>query len=151
MPKQYATLVHEWFEEVWNQRNAQTIDRLLAADAIVHGITDENGRELRGPQAFREFHKRFLNAFPDVTVEVVDTVSEGDKLAARCIVQGKHQGDGLGIAASHRETEFTGMCIARVQDGRIVEAWNNFDFLTMHTQLGSLALLSQQQAQAAAR
>src|SRR2546425_264198 len=100
MPNNYPTLVHEWFEEVWNQRNAQTIDRLLAADAIVHGITDESGVELREPKAFREFHKRFLNAFPSVTVDVADTVSQGDKIAARCIVRGKHEGDGLGIKMS---------------------------------------------------
>jgi predicted ester cyclase len=145
MPKKYATLVHEWFEEVWNQRHAQTIDRLLAAGAIVHGITDEAGKELRGPKAFKKFHNRFLNAFPNLTVEVADTISHGDKIAARCIVRGKHEGDGLGIKATQKETTFTGMCIARVKNGKITEAWNNFDFLTMHTQLGSLAFLSQQQ------
>jgi steroid delta-isomerase-like uncharacterized protein len=140
----YPTLVHEWFEEVWNQRNQQTIDRLLAPDAIVHGIVDEQGRELVGPQAFRQFHQRFLNAFPDARVEVLDAVADGDTLAARCVVRGKHLGDGMGFKATQKSVEFTGMCFARVQDGRIVEAWNNFDFLAMHTQLGTLASLSQQ-------
>ncbi len=144
MPTRYTNLLHEWFEEVWNQRNMEAIDRLLAPDALIHGITDESGNELRGPKAFREFHQRFLNAFPDITVEVADTVSEGDKLVARCIVRGRHQGGGLGIAATQKETEFTGICIARAQNGKLVEAWNNFDFLTMHTQLGTLPLLSQQ-------
>jgi steroid delta-isomerase-like uncharacterized protein len=138
MAKKYPTLVHEWFEEVWNQRNAQTIDRLLAADAIVHGLTDGSGKEVRGPKAFREFHSRFIDAFPNIKVEVSDTISEADKIAARCSVRGRHEGDGLGIAATQKEIEFTGMCIARVKNGQIVEAWNNFDFLTMHTQLGSL-------------
>ena len=134
--------MHEWFDEVWNQRNASTIDRLLATEAVVHGITNAEGQELRGRQAFRDFYQRFLNAFPDVTVEVADAVCEGDKLAARCVVRGRHLGDGLGIKATQRATEFTGICIARLQDGQIVEAWNNFDFLTMHAQLGTLAQLS---------
>ena len=56
----YPTLVHEWFEEVWNQRNTQTIDRLLAPEAVVHGIVDESGRELVGPHAFRAKLKSFL-------------------------------------------------------------------------------------------
>jgi predicted ester cyclase len=138
MPTNYPTLVHEWFEEVWNQGNARTIDRLLAENAVVHGLTDENGRELVGPKAFKEFHRRYLDAFPGVRVEVADIIVQGDKMAARCIVRGRHLGNGLGIEATRKETEFTGMCIARVQGGKIVEAWNNFDFLTMHSQLGTL-------------
>lgn len=143
MKKQYPTLVHEWFEEVWNQRDAQAIDRLLADDAIVHGITDANGKELRGPAAFKEFHERFLNAFPDIAITVEDTISEGDKIAARCGVRAKHEGDGLGFPATHKQTEITGMCIVRIRDGKFIEAWNNFDFLAMHSQLGSLASLIQ--------
>ncbi len=142
MAKQHPTLVHEWFEEVWNQRDARAIDRLLATDALVHGITDEHGNELRGAEAFKKFHQQFLKAFPGVTVEVVDTISEGDKIAARCVVRGKHEGDGLGIPATQNHTEFTGMCIVRVQGGKIVEGWNNFDFLAMHTQLGTLKSLA---------
>lgn len=138
----YQTLVHEWFEEVWNQRRADTIDRLLAEEAVVHGIVDDQGRELRGPQAFREFHRRFLDAFPDARVEVLEAVSQGDTLAARCVVRGTHAGDGLGLKATHRPAEFTGMCFARVKDGKIVEAWNNFDFLAMHMQLGTLGTLA---------
>jgi predicted ester cyclase len=28
------------------------------------------------------------------------------------------------------------MCIARIENGKIAEAWNNFDFLSMYQQLG---------------
>jgi len=142
MKKQYSTLAHEWLEEVWNQRSAAAIDRLLAEDAIAHGITDASGKELRGPAAFKEFHQRFLNAFPGVVIEIEDTISGGDKIAARCRVRAKHEGDGLGFAATKKRTEFTGVCILRIRDGKIAEAWNNFDFLTMHSQLGTIPLLS---------
>jgi hypothetical protein len=30
------------------------------------------------------------------------------------------------------------MTIVRIQHGKIVEAWNNFDFMTMFQQLGAL-------------
>jgi steroid delta-isomerase-like uncharacterized protein len=143
MAKQYATLVHEWFERVWNQRNTQAIDQLLDPDVIIHGITDAEGKPLRGTEAFKGFHRRFLAAFPGITVEVADTVSEGDKVAARCVVRGRHEGEGLGMAATQKETEFTGMCLVRIEHGKIAEAWNSFDFLTMHTQLGTLKMLSQ--------
>jgi len=50
MPNKHPTLVHEWFEEVWNRRDVEAIDRLLTAETIVHGITDEQGMELCGPE-----------------------------------------------------------------------------------------------------
>jgi len=31
--------------------------------------------------------------------------------------------------------KFTGMTMARVKDGKIAEAWNNFDFMTMFQQM----------------
>ena len=31
---------------------------------------------------------------------------------------------------------FTGMVLVHVREGRILEAWNNFDFLTLYEQLG---------------
>jgi predicted ester cyclase len=138
MKKQYATLIHEWFEEVWNRHDSNTIDRLLDEDGVAHGIVDANGKEPRGPAAFKAFHQSFLKAFPNIAISVEDTVCEGDKIAARCIVRAKHEGDGLGIAATGKQVEFTGMCIVRVRNGKIVEGWNNFDFLKMHSQMGSI-------------
>lgn len=132
------TLAHEWFDEVWNKSQIKAIDRLLADDAVAHGLFDEHGRELRGPAGFKPFFLQFTRAFPDIHVEVVDTVCEGDKIAARCIVTGTHKGDTLGIPASHKPTEFTGMTILRVKDGKIAEAWNNFDFQVLSKQIGAL-------------
>lgn len=135
MTLNYSTVAHEWFEEVWNKGQSEAIDRLFAIDGIAHGLVDASGNELQGPAAFKPFFEQFRNAFPDLHVEVVDTVSEGDKIAARCIVRGTHGGDGLGMLATHQPVEFTGITILRIQDGQIVEAWNNFDFQTMTTQL----------------
>ena len=86
----------------------------------------------------KPFFQKFRAAFPDIEVVVEDTVSEGDKVAARCTVRGKHQSDSLGFAATQQPMEITGITIVRVRDGKIVEAWNNFDFMSMFKQLGAL-------------
>ena len=130
------TLVHRWFEEVWNRGRAEAIDEMLDCDGVAHGLTDQSGNELCGPEGFKPFFESFRSAFPDIQVSVEDTVTEGDKIAARCIVRGTHRGEGVGIAPTGRPVEFTGMTIVRVRDGKIVEAWNNFDFMTMFQQLG---------------
>jgi predicted ester cyclase len=138
MPK-YETIIHEWFEEVWNQRKTETIGRLLAADAMVHGIADENGKELRGVKAFEHFHALFLKGFPNVKVEVLDLLADGDKLACRCVVRARHEGEWMGISATNKDVEFTGICIAYVKNGKMIEGWNSFDFLSLYSQLGVLS------------
>jgi len=34
--------------------------------------------------------------------------------------------------------QFTGMAIVRIKDGKIVEGWNNFDFMKMNKQIGAI-------------
>ena len=136
MTVENKALMLRWFEEVWNKGRAEAIDEMFAEDGLAHGLSDESGQPLRGPAAFKEFHAKFREAFPDLVVTVEDTVAEGDKVAARCTVRGKHGGDSLGFAVTQAPTEFTGISIVRVKDGKIVEGWNNFDFMTMYKQLG---------------
>ncbi len=140
MSEENKALIRRWFSEVWNQGRAEAIDEMFAADGIAYGLADEEGHPLRGAAGFKPFFKKFRDAFPDLEVVVEDTVAEGDKVAARCIVRGSHQSDSLGFAATHQPTEFTGLCIVRVRDGQIVEAWNNFDFMSVFQQLGALQL-----------
>jgi steroid delta-isomerase-like uncharacterized protein len=111
---------------------------MFAEDGIARGLSDESGNPLRGPADFKPFHEKFRGAFPDIIVTVEDMIAEGDKVAVRCSVRGKHMGDHLGIAASNAPVEFTGMTIVRIKDGKIVEAWNNFDFLRMNQQIGMI-------------
>ena len=131
--EQNKALIRRWFEEVWNKGRAEAIDELFAPDGVGHGLTPE---PLRGPDNFKPFFHTFKDAFPDIEVVVEDTIAEGDKVVARCTVRGKHQGHTLGFAATQRPVEFTGISITRWRDGQIVEAWNNFDFMTMYQQLG---------------
>ena len=134
--EQNKALIQRWFEEVWNKGRADAIDEMLAGDALLHGLSDDMSAPLIGPVGFKPFHATFRGAFPNIEVIVEDLVAEGDKVVARCSVRGKHTGDHLGVTASNAPVEFTGIGIARVEDGKIVEAWNNFDFLKMNRQIG---------------
>jgi len=131
-------LIRRWFEEVWNKGRADAIEEMLAEDAVVHGLSDDVAKPLRGPTGFLPFHTQFREAFPNVEVICEDTIAEGDKVAVRCSVRGKHVGDSLGFKATQATAEFDGIAIVRVKDGKLVEAWNNFDFMKMYKQLGAM-------------
>jgi steroid delta-isomerase-like uncharacterized protein len=138
MSEENKALLRRWFDEVWNKGNAEAIDEMFAADGIAHGLSDDESNPLKGPTGFTPFHATFRGAFPDIEVIVEDLIAEGDKVVARCSVRGKHTGDHLGISASNSPVLFTGMAIVRIEDGMIVEAWNNFDFLKMNRQIGAI-------------
>lgn len=135
-----AEFIHRWFDEVWNNKSEAAIVEMFAEDGIANGLNDENGNPYRGPEGFKKLHRAFLSAYPDLKIDVVDTVVEGDKIAARCRVTGSHAGHGIGVAPTNQQVEFTGMVIVQVKDEKIVEAWNEFNFMEMYKQVGALTL-----------
>ena len=138
MSEQNKALIYRWFEEVWNRGDAEAIDELLAEDAVIHGLTDASGNPVQGIQAFREYHAQFRGAFSDIYVTLEDVLAEGDKVVTRCGVRGRHTGNQLGFEATNAPVQFEGIVIVQIKGGKIVEAWNHFDFLEMNRQLGVL-------------
>ena len=136
--EQNKALIRRWFEEVWNKGRADAIPELFADDGVAHGLSDDAANPLRGPAGFLPFHAQFREAFPNIEVVVEDQIAEGDMVATRCSVRGKHTGHSLGFAATQAPVEFTGVTITRIKDGKIAEAWNNFDFMKMYRQLGAI-------------
>ncbi len=129
------TVLHRWFQEVWNEGSEAAIDSLLAPNVIVHGLKDPQGNEVQGPEAFKTYHRTLRSALSDIHIEVHDVISEGDRIAARTTVTARHTGDGLGLTPRDKLLHFTGISWARIEDGRIAEAWNEFDFGTMTQQM----------------
>jgi predicted ester cyclase len=125
MAQPAETVLHRWFEEVWNQGRESSIDELMADGALIHGAAD-----------FKPFHRQFRAAFPDMRITVEDMLVDGDKLAARCSVTATHTGPGIMSGPTNKAVSITGICIARVANGKIAEGWNNFDFLSLYQQLG---------------
>ena len=138
MATTHKALVNRWFEEVWNKQRQAAIYELLHPDGLVHGLADSPGQVICGPDGFLPFWQKFTSAFPDLKVSVDAVIAEGDTAAFRCTVRGRHTGKGLGIEPTGAQVTFTGMAMASIQDGRIIEAWNNFDFLTFQQQIGLL-------------
>lgn len=133
-------VAHEWFEQVWNRGAEEAIARLMAPTAQFHGLPTPDGNPIVGPDAFMPFFHQFRQAFPDIHIEVERSVAEGEMVALHCRVRGNHRGEGLGIAPSGRPLDIRGMAMARIRDGRIVEAWNCFDFLSLYNQVGLVSL-----------
>lgn len=143
MTEKNDTIAHRWFEEVWNKGREDAIDEMYGEGCIAHGLSDGTGKEPHGPAGFKPFFHSFRSAFPDIQITVEDTVCEGDKIVIRCRVRATHTGDGLGIQASGKPVDFNGVAIIRVSDGKIIEAWNHFDFINMYQQIEAFQLVNE--------
>jgi predicted ester cyclase len=140
MAEERETFLHRWFEEVWNKGREEAIDEMLAEDGVGYGLPTETGEPIRGPKDFKPFFRNFREAFPNIRVSIVETVCEGDKIAAVCRVTGELEGESLRVAPAKQPVDFTGIIVVRLRDGKIVEAWNEFNFMTMYQQLDALTL-----------
>jgi steroid delta-isomerase-like uncharacterized protein len=138
MSKEYKNILYQWFEEVWNEGRGEAIDKLAASHVVAHGLVDGQGNAITNREEFKAFWYRFRSALPDVRVHVEGGVTEADLAVVRCTVCGTHTGEGIGLKATQKPVTFTGMCMARIENGQIVEVWNSFDFLTFYQQLGIL-------------
>ncbi len=137
MPATPESILRAWFDGVWNRGDESTIDRLLHADGVIHGLPSPDGKPIRGPHNFRPFYQAFRSAFPGIAVDVQHVLSDGTKAVGYCRVTGVHRGSGLDIPATGLPVEFFGFAMCRIDGDQVVECWNCFDFLTMYRQLGA--------------
>jgi steroid delta-isomerase-like uncharacterized protein len=137
MPLDPGTLIHRWFDEVWNHGREDSVDELFAPDGIAHGL-GEAASEVRGPDAFKIFLRNMRTALPDVSVRIDDTIVHDDKAVVRVLLTGTHLGEGLGVPASGLPVAISGIIIIRAAGSQIAEGWNNWDQLGLLQQTGAI-------------
>src|SRR5690606_1746302 len=102
----------------------------------------EGGAEVVGPEEFARFQEEFLEAIPDIRLEVRKLLSDGTDVCIHWHASGTHSGAGFGCNATERRLEFQGVTWLRVKEGMIVEGWDfwNMDRL-MRMMSGDLAVV----------
>ncbi len=113
-------IARRYIQDVWDKGDFDA-EKELVADNIVQYLPGQ-------PPA--------SGAFPDWHGPLEDVIAEGDKVTTRWTFQGTHQGELFGIPATGKQVTLTGMGIYRIENGKIVELWTNFDQLGMLQQLG---------------
>lgn len=88
-----------------------------------------NALEFHGLEGVRESVTLYRTLFPDLRIEVLDQVTEGDRVASRWLMRGTFRG---------RAVTLPGITISRLDNGRIAEDWSTSDSLHLLRQLGVL-------------
>jgi predicted ester cyclase len=112
------------------------LDEYIAEDFVAHnplhpGVSLDRDGIQQGAELFRI-------ATPGARHEIPMQVAEDDLVVSYIIGRGVHEGELLGIPATHKEVETTGIVIHRVRDGKIVEYWSVTDVVRVLQQLGAM-------------
>ena len=129
-------------EEAFGQGRFEVIDELVADDFVNRdtSIPPGVGSDREG---LKQLAQGYVAAFPDMELKVEDQVAEGDKVVSRWSARGTHKGELMGIPATGKQATVTGITIDRLESGKIVESWNNWDTLGLLQQLGAVPAMAQ--------
>ena len=126
--------------DAWNRSDFQVVeDDLVASDFVNHnppplpGVGQDRDGMLTAMRYMR-------GAFPDARAETVNVIAEDDKVVIHVVVNGRHQGDFMGVAPTGRDVSYEVVHIFRLSEGRIVERWGVVDAMGVLTQLGAIPM-----------
>jgi steroid delta-isomerase-like uncharacterized protein len=127
-------LLCQWFEQLWNGGDVEAIGRLGTPDLRAHGADGVT----RTAEEFKAWHAVMRAAIPDITVRIEHTVDSGAVIAVHWVATGTHAGttDALGPATG-QPIHMSGISLARVENGRLAEGWDDYDFVGLMAQLGA--------------
>lgn len=135
-PEENAALVERYWADVWSGGDGD-LTGLLTEDEIHHwGV----GGDTVGHDEFRARLAPFLAAFPDFAIVPDQIVADGDLVASSWMATGTHEGEWMGIPATGKTIEYTGMNMFRFECGLIAESWGSADHLGLLRQLGGLSV-----------
>ena len=83
----------------------------------------------------------FDSVFPRYLVCIDEILAEGDRVIVRARLKAKHEGEFMGIAATHLPIEFPYVVGYEVQHKKIIHSWLVPDFLPFLEQIGVKGVL----------
>lgn len=126
-------LVGRYVEQFKNQQKFQVFPKFFGHTFRHHF---DFGGQPDSAASFVNVGVNLLAGFPDVHVELIHLIAEGDLVVEHNVVTATHRGTWAGQPATGRSVTWNEAHIYRVNNGRIVENWPavNFDHLLLQIQ-----------------
>ena len=112
-------LMRRIYEEMWNRANPS-----IAAEIFVQ------------PEGVERFVSQFLLSFPNLQHTIEEMIEEGNSVAVRFSAHGTHTRQWMHFAPTGKSIHYTGITLARIAGGKIVEHHTWWDKLELVKQLG---------------
>lgn len=115
-----------------SQGDFDALHRFVGPSYVLHP------EEVRGVDGLTELVQGYRSALADLRVTIEQQFAEGDFVATRTTIRGRHDGELMGAAPTGRDVAFTCLTISRCSDGRVEEEWEIADTVGLLRQIGAL-------------
>jgi steroid delta-isomerase-like uncharacterized protein len=121
-------------EEAFGKGRLEILDELCAGDFVDHDPIQGD----RGLDEVKQTISDYRDAFPDLEFTIDDVFDADDKVVIRWSAQGTFENEFMGQEPTHEKGDpIHGIGIDRFDsDGKIAEAWAQWDVLTFMRQIG---------------
>jgi steroid delta-isomerase-like uncharacterized protein len=135
-PSEVSRAVTErWVAQVLCGHDSGSIAAIVSPHVLIHPTAMPGEATYHGPAGVSAWLAQQWSAFPDLTVTDHFAVACRDIVAVRWTVRGTSGGEYMGLPATGRTVEFTGVSMYRIEDGRIAEIWDTRNTLGILHQL----------------
>ena len=93
---------------------------------------------IRGVAGLVEMVQGYRDALADLRVTIEHQFTDGDYVATRSTLTGRHEGELMGAPPTGREVSFSMLTISRCHVGMIEEEWEIADVVSLLGQIGAL-------------
>lgn len=118
-------LLRRWYDEVWENGNLDVIDDFFDPETVAAGIVPEMQM---GRDDFKALVMAFQSHVGTFKIDLLKVIESGDWLAAIIRVSTTRSDNGAPI-------EVTGQTMTRFKGDKMVEAYNQMDYITLLEQL----------------
>ena len=124
------------FVEFINTANIQLAQELISADAKFY--VPNQSEPIHGPEGYLAIIGMMRSGFPDIQWSLEDKVVEENKVAARFIMTGTHNGTFLGVPPTGKAIKVQAVHFYRLFNGQIIEEYGQPDMLGLLQQIGAV-------------
>jgi steroid delta-isomerase-like uncharacterized protein len=132
MSEENKAIFREHIEVIWNNGDASGIERFIAPNYVGFDAAEV----ISGIEGYKQHFVTLTTAFSDIRITIEALLAEEDRVAARFVVEATHTGNLGDIPPSGKRVRVTGIEIARISRGQIVEEHANSDTLGLLKQIG---------------
>ena len=121
------------FYQAFNERKPDLLDEVFSSDW--EDMNPAPGQE-PGAKGFKKMMPIFFTAFPDLKIEVDETVGVSGRAGVRARMVGTHQGEIFGVAGSQQPIEVRLYEFHHLREGRVSHTWHLEDWFGMFQRIG---------------
>jgi steroid delta-isomerase-like uncharacterized protein len=124
-------IARRFLEECWNKGDKHAMRELIADHCRYHDPA------FPGVENIQQHISSCRSAFPDLHFSIDDMIAERNEVVVHWTARGTHRGLFLGLQPTNRTCAVSGTSISRIEGGKLIEHWADWNVMTLMEQLGA--------------